>query len=170
MQITIVVGNPKPASRTLTVAEELVNALAGGDRPRRVIDLAEHTAELFSWPSETMAELNAAVAESDLVLLATPTYKASYTGLLKAFLDRYPAGGLQSVVAIPVFTGADLQHSMAPSNTLLPLLTELGATVVDGGLYFNMMNFDKHEEIIAEYAVDYRARLSRLGGLSRELG
>ncbi|TDD63979.1 hypothetical protein E1262_29575 [Jiangella aurantiaca] len=39
-------------------------------------------------------------------LLATPTYKARYTGLLKAFLDRLPGGALRGTVAVPVTVAA----------------------------------------------------------------
>lgn len=81
----------------------------------QVIDLAVHTHEIFAWPSDTMAALNERVAGSNLVIFASPTYKASYTGLLRAFFDRHPANGLEDVVALALMTGADLGHSMAPS-------------------------------------------------------
>ena len=103
LQVCVVLGNPKPGSRTLTVAVELARALLGSaEHSFRVIDLADYSDRVFSWPSDEMAELNAVVAESDLVIFGSPTYKATYTGLLKAFLDRYPTNGLQGVVAIPV--------------------------------------------------------------------
>ena len=69
--VTIVVGNPKPKSRTLKVAETLVEKiLAPGSYELEVIDLAEHTDEIFAWPSDEMAALNARVASSDLALAA----------------------------------------------------------------------------------------------------
>lgn len=163
MKATIVVGNPKPRSRTRKVAETLArNLLAADDHDLEVIDLADHSAEIFAWPSERMAELNARVAGSDLVLFASPTYKATYTGLLKAFLDRYPANGLAGVVAIPVFTGADLTHSMGPNVTLAPLLMELGAIVPGRGLYFVASQMDQLDDIIRTAADEYAANFSRL--------
>ena len=128
MRVSGVVGNPKPRARTLKVATTLLERLLEpGSYALTVIDLADHEREIFAWPSETMSALNAGVAESDLVVFASPTYKATYTGLLKAFLDRYPANGLAGVVAIPVLTGADATHSMGPTHNLAPLLAELGA-------------------------------------------
>lgn len=50
------------------------------------------------------------------VVVAAPTYRAAYTGLLKAFLDRYPSNGL-SVTAFAVMTGASATHSMVIDAT-----------------------------------------------------
>jgi FMN reductase len=109
-----------------------------GALPRLRVDLADHSADLFTWPHAGLAELNDAVSTSDYVVFASPTYKASYTGLLKAFLDRYPAGGLNGVVAFPVFTISSAGHALAVEFTLRPLLVELGASVPTGGLSFDM--------------------------------
>ena len=156
MKVSVVVGNPKPQSRTRTVAEALVPALlTPGSYDLEVIELADYASELFEWSSERLKAVTTAVADSDLVIFATPTYKASYTGLLKAFLDRYGTDGLQGVVAIPVFTGGDLTHSLAPHTTLLPLLAELGAVVPGRGLYFVIDDLPRLDEFIAEAVARY---------------
>lgn len=163
LKATIVVGNPKPMSRTLTVAKTLVEKLLDpGHYVLEIIDLADHTAEIFAWPSDEMAALNARVAESDLVVFASPTYKASYTGLLKAFLDRYPTNGLSGVTAIPVHTGGDLTHAMSPTVNLAPLLVELGAVVPGRGFYFVSNQMDRLEEIARQAAAEYAANLACL--------
>ncbi|HAQ60277.1 MAG TPA: NADPH-dependent FMN reductase [Microbacterium sp.] len=162
MKVAVVVGNPKPNSRTLKVAETLVEKLlTAGSYELTVIDLAEYSDEIFTWPSETMAALNAKVAGSDLAVFASPTYKATYTGLLKAFLDRYPANGLAGVTAIPVHTGGDLAHAMGPTVTLAPLLVELGAVVPGRGFYFVAGNMDHLDEILDEAAAQYAVNLTR---------
>lgn len=162
LKVSIVVGNPKAQSRTLRVAETLVRALLEeGSYESTVIDLAEHTDHIFRWPSDHMAVLNQTVAESNLVVVGSPTYKATYTGLLKSFLDRYPHNGLRGVTAIPVMTGADLSHSMGPEVNLRPLLVELGASVPTRGLYFVASQMDHMEEIVAAWA-DENAAVLRL--------
>jgi len=167
MRATIVVGNPKPASRTRKVAETLVERLLEpGTYELTVIDLADHTAEIFAWPSEEMAELNALVAQSDLVVFASPTYKATYTGLLKAFLDRYPANGLAGVTAIPVHTGADFTHAMGPTFTLAPLLAELGATVPGHGFYVSLTQLDRLDEVVEAAAAEYAANMRRVASVA----
>ncbi|UKA60484.1 NADPH-dependent FMN reductase [Arthrobacter sp. FW306-2-2C-D06B] len=163
LKVSIIVGNPKPKSRTLKVAETLVEKLLeAGSYEVDVIDLADHTDEIFSWPSEKMASLNASVASSDLAVFASPTYKATYTGLLKAFLDRYPANGLAGVTAIPVLTGADLTHSMGPTVNLAPLLVELGASIPGRGFYFVASQMDHLEELVETAANEYATNLRQL--------
>lgn len=167
LNVAVVVGNPKPKSRTLKVAETLVeHLLAPGSYQLEVIDLADHTDEIFAWPSDSMAELNTRVAESDLVVFASPTYKATFTGLLKAFLDRYPANGLQGVTAIPVLTGASAEHSMGPTVNLAPLLVELGATVPGRGFYFISTEMDNLDDLVREAADEYIENLTRMAAVS----
>ncbi|TFU32118.1 NADPH-dependent oxidoreductase [Microbacterium paludicola] len=162
MKVTVVVGNPKPQSRTRKVAELLVEKLLAPGYELEVIDLADHTDEIFAWPSEKLAALNASVAESDLVLFASPTYKATYTGLLKAFLDRYPANGLAGVTAIPVHTGADFTHAMGPTVTLAPLLAELGAIVPGRGFYLALSQMEQLDEVVEQAAREYATNFARL--------
>ena len=72
---------------------------------------------------------------STILIFASPTYKAAYTGLLKAFLDRYQNNGLAGVTAVPVMTGGWPGHLLAVEVHLRPVLIELGATVPARGLY-----------------------------------
>lgn len=170
LKVSIIAGNPKPQSRTLKVAQTLVEKLLeAGSYAVEVIDLAEHVEEIFAWPSEKMASLNASVAASDVAVFASPTYKATYTGLLKAFLDRYPANGLAGVTAIPVMTGADQTHSMGPTVNLAPLLVELGATVPGRGFYFVTGQMDHLDEVVQDAADEYSANLRRLGHVATAL-
>jgi FMN reductase len=163
LNVTILVGNPKVESRTRRIAQMLVDEIfVPTSTVVNVIELALHSSELFDWPSDNMAELSAVVAKSDLVVFATPTYKASYTGLLKAFLDRYPANGLKNVVALTVMTGADQAHSMAPNVTLVPLLMELGAIVPIRGQYFNTTQMDRIDEIVTSRAQDVKEAIDAL--------
>jgi FMN reductase len=136
--IAVVTGNPKPASRTHSVALAVADRLAQevtGDPGRLVIDLAEYAPRLFDWADEELTGLTAEVAAADIAIFASPTYKASYTGLLKAFLDRYGNNGLAGVTAVPVMTGGWPGHLLAVEVHLRPVLVELGATVPARGLY-----------------------------------
>jgi FMN reductase len=82
-----------------------------------------------------VADLVAAVQASDLSVVASPTYKATYTGLLKLFLDRIPGGALAGVTAVPLMLGGHWRHALAADLLLKPVLVELGATCPTRGLF-----------------------------------
>jgi FMN reductase len=131
--IAVVVGNPKPRSRTYQAAHLVAERLAG--RPADLsIDLTELGADLLDWADPGVAELVAAVQAADLVVVASPTYKGSYTGLLKLFLDRFGAGSMTGT-AVPVMLGGHWRHALAPELLLKPILVEIGATCPTAGLF-----------------------------------
>jgi FMN reductase len=135
--VVVVVGNPKPLSRTLGVATTLGRRLAeatGAEAPR-IIDLARLGARLFDPEDQQVLEDLSAFRRARVAVVASPTYKASFTGLLKLFLDRIPTGGLAGVVSVPVMTGGAAFHSLAVDVHLRPVLLELGATLPTRGLY-----------------------------------
>ena len=137
-KIAVVTGNPKPNSRTHGVALAVADVLdkeLGTPSERVVVDLAEHAPRLFDWADPALTAITAQVAEADIAIFASPTYKAAYTGLLKAFLDRYGSNGLAGVTAVPVMTGGWPGHLLAVEVHLRPVLVELGATVPARGLY-----------------------------------
>lgn len=166
MLITVVVGNPKPASRTREVAEAVALATFGPAADVSVVELCEYADELFSWSSERVADLVATVAETDVLVVASPTYKATYTGLTKAFLDRYQAGALASVVAIAVMTGADKTHALGVDTALVPLLTELGAIVPARGSYFVTDDMDALPKFAAEMGSRYAGAIKVVAQLA----
>ena len=130
MTTAVVVGNPKPASRTLAAATYVARELSGRDADL-VIDLATLGARLLDWQDAEIADLVEQVGAADLVVVASPTYKATYTGLLKLFLDRFSTEGLRGVV-VPLMLGAGPAHALAPELTLRPVLSEIGGTTVRG--------------------------------------
>lgn len=71
----------------------------------------------------------------DLVVFASPTYKASYTGLLKVFLDRFPPGALDGVTTVPLMLGGHWRHGLVAELLLKPVLVELGSTAPTRGLF-----------------------------------
>lgn len=155
MRIAIVVGNPKAKSRTLTAASAVadsVSAALPGPVEIMTVDLAEVAGRLFDWGDAGVAELNAAVAASDVLIAASPTYKATYTGLLKAFLDRYGNNGLAGVTAVPLMVGAGPVHALAPEVHLRPLLVELGASVPSRALYVMEAQFDDLGTVVDAWA------------------
>lgn len=140
MSVAVVVGNPKPRSRTFQAAHIVAERLTG--RPADLsIDLAELGPALLDWSDPGIAKLVAAVQASGLVVVASPTYKATYTGLLKLFLDRFGAGSLTGT-AVPVMLGAHWKHALAPELLLKPVLVEIGAICPTAGLFLLDSEFE----------------------------
>ncbi|WP_127131449.1 NADPH-dependent FMN reductase [Georgenia sp. SYP-B2076] len=124
-------GNPRPGSRTRAVAERVAARVADdldAGEPA-VIDLAEVAEEIFSPEHPRADAASATVSGARVLIVATPTYKATYTGLLKSFLDLYGNNGLAGVVAVPLQVAGNPAHLLAAEVHLRPLLVELGAEV-----------------------------------------
>jgi FMN reductase len=129
-----VVGNPKPRSRTRAAAEHVVERLTGAP-PDRVVDVVDLGAGLLGRGDPAVAEAVEAFRAAEVAVVASPTYKATYTGLLKLFLDQVGTGDLAGVVAVPLMLGGGPAHALAPDLLLKPVLVELGATTPTRGLY-----------------------------------
>jgi len=164
LSVTVVVGNPKPASRTLQAGVLLAEQLTG-TAPDHVVDLVELGPGLLGWGDEAVAAAVKTVQASSLVVFASPTFKATYTGLLKLFLDQFAGGtGLQDVVAVPLMLGAGPGHALAPDLTLRPVLTELGGTCALPGLYLVDSTFADGPELPA-YAERWKPVVAALTAL-----
>jgi FMN reductase len=134
MRVAVVVGNPKPKSRTHDAGVLVARTLAGKD-PDLVLDLIELGPALLQFGNADVERAVQSVRQCDVAVFASPTYKATYTGLLKLFLDQFPSDGLAGVIGIPLMLGAGPAHAMAPDLLLKPVLVELGATCPMPGLY-----------------------------------
>jgi FMN reductase len=164
VRIAVVVGNPKPASRTLAVALAAADALStvvDETSDRLVVDLAEYGPDLLDWQSERSTRLCAQVAASDLIVVASPTYKATYTGLLKIFFDRYGNRALEGRVAVPVMTGASLVHALAPETHLRPLLVELGAATPTRALYVTESDMGDLAPVLSAWGLSALPEIAR---------
>jgi len=161
--VGVVVGNPKPASRTLTAALHVAGAAAEAaglaDAPQLTLDLAELGSELFDWSSGRVRQAVDDVRSCTLAVVASPTYKASFTGLLKAFLDWFATSDLSGVAVVPLMVGAGPQHALAVEVHLRPVLVELGASLPTRGLYVTEDRLDALDEVLASWLVEAGPRL-----------
>ena len=78
--------------------------------------------------------------QADGVVVATPVYKASYSGLLKTLLDLLPQRALADKVVLPLATGGSLAHVLVLDYALRPVLTALGSSEIVHG-YFLLDQF-----------------------------
>jgi FMN reductase len=148
----VVAGNPRPESRTLGVALAAAEALAeklGLAAGPGVIDLSVLARRLLlPEPSAAIEDATDQVLSADLLLVASPTFKGTYSGLLKVFLDRLPYRGLEDTTALPLLVMNSPLHAPAVDMHLRPLLVELGAEVPAPGLAVLESEIDALEGVL----------------------
>ncbi len=165
MTFVVLVGNPKPQSRTLQIARlaaAAVSRAAGLPGGQEVIDLSGLARRLLlDEPSPAVEDALDQVSHADLLLVASPTYKATYTGLLKVFLDRLGYQALSAVTALPLLVMRVPDHALAVEVHLRPLLLELGASVPGPGLAFLEPDLDQPDRVLDPWAARVAGTLGR---------
>lgn len=148
--VAVLVGNPRSGSRTarlgLAAADRLRTALMPGARIA-VVELAALSEELLSPDSPAADQAYEVVLGASALVVASPVFKATYTGLLKVFLDRFAAGALGGRPAVAAMLGGSEQHRLAVEVHLRPLLAELGAHTLSG-LYVTEQQLDQLDEVL----------------------
>jgi FMN reductase len=159
--VLAVIGNPRPESRTHGLARTLVSEVAGAldATVLEEVDLAVLGAAVLDWGDAAAGAAVKRVLAADVLVLSSPTYKGSYSGLLKAFLDRVGGGALAGAAAIPILLGGAPNHTLAVSVHFAPLLVELGA-VVPGGLFVLESDVDAFPAFAAGWVAERRALLA----------
>ncbi|GAA4992490.1 NADPH-dependent FMN reductase [Actinopolymorpha pittospori] len=179
LRVTVLVGNPRPGSRTFTTAVRAAEALVERVRPElgeavssvtvSAVDLASLGGDLLAAePTAGVAGALAATQGADLLLVGSPAYKGTFTGVLKVFLDRLPHLALGGVLAIPVLVAGAPHHLTSLESGLGPVLTEVGAslpveafTVLEGDLVALDQVLDPWVRRVAPGVVEaLRARLA----------
>ncbi|MFG2003514.1 NAD(P)H-dependent oxidoreductase [Spirillospora sp. NPDC048911] len=156
VSFVVIIGNPRSGSRTATAAiaaARAVAAAAGIAADPEIIDLSALGPRLLrAEPSAAVEDALAQVLSADVILVASPTYKGTYTGLLKVFLDRVPGGALAGKAALPLLLLGAPRHALAVEVHLRPLLVELGASVPTPGLALLETQLDRLDSLVAEWA------------------
>ena len=129
--ITVINGNPRIDSRTGRLAVSFGRALAVrlDEAEPQVADLATLGYRLLVAGDITRKMALTAIEQASTLVVATPTYKGSYTGILKVLLDALPHNGLAGKTAIPLVTAGTPDQAELAARRLSELLSELGAAV-----------------------------------------
>jgi len=137
-RILILTGSPSLRSRTSALALHVGDELALDGHSVEVIHLRGLPAAALLSADTADPEIAAAVRAviaADAVVVATPIYKASYSGLLKVFLDLLPQRALDGKVVLPLATGGTVAHLLAIDYGLRPVLVSLGAAHITAGRF-----------------------------------
>ena len=129
--------------RLAAVAAPAATAPEPGPADVRVIelrDLAVEIAHTFTngFPAGALAAAFDAVAGADGLIVVTPVFSASYSGLFKSFFDALSVSDPDALAGKPVLiaaTGGTVRHSLVLDHALRPLFSYLRAVVVPTGVY-----------------------------------
>ncbi|MGM1046216.1 MAG: NADPH-dependent FMN reductase [Bacillota bacterium] len=158
----IINGSPTAGSRLNAIMDFAEQSLAAADFEVTRIDVAQLPPEDLihtKFGSEHIVKANGLVAEADVVIIASPVYKASYTGVLKTFLDLIPEKGLAGKIILPLFIGGSLAHLLAIDYSLKPVLSSIGARHILGGVYAVNAQVDRKEDGGFDIAEELQERL-----------
>lgn len=123
------------SSRTARLVQDLGRRFTAHGHDVRHLDVRSLPAEALLSADTKNPEVARAVdlvARADALIVATPVYKAAYSGVLKTLLDLLPQYALRGKTVLPLATGGSPAHVLAVDYALRPVLTSLGADVAQG--------------------------------------
>jgi len=154
-------GSPTRPSRTTALVQEVAETFAervGG--VATVIELAPLLTELGSGPFRgdigpvARAALEA-VEAADLIVVGSPAYRATYTGLFKLFFDHVGQHALVDKPIVLTATGGSDRHALLVEHQMRPLFGFFQALTVPLGIFANEGDF-------TDYRVDSAELRSRI--------
>jgi FMN reductase len=150
-----IVGTASATGRTRVLIEAVLGGAAELSADTEVIVLGEHAIPVADGtraedqPTDARSVLEA-VDRAQVVAIGTPIYRASFSGILKSFLDLVPRGAwdgaAQPLRAKPVVvaaTGATAHHFLALDQLVAMLATFFAAFVIPPGIYAAHDDFDR---------------------------
>ena len=136
--ILLVSGSPSATSRSHALLEHARRHFSAAGLNAHLVGLRDFPAEdliLGKYDSPAFTQVKRLLDEASAVVVATPIYKAAYSGGLKALLDILPQSALRGKTVLPIATGGSPAHQLAIDFSLKPVLSALGATDLLQGVY-----------------------------------
>ncbi|MBW8796934.1 MAG: NADPH-dependent FMN reductase [Streptomyces sp.] len=131
-------GSPSASSRTGRLLRHLDQRLAAQGHEVVPLDVRTIPAEALlgaDFRHPAIVEATGLFARADGVVVGTPVYKASYSGVLKALLDLLPQYALGGKTVLPLATGGSVAHVLAIDYALRPVLNSMGAAHIVQGWF-----------------------------------
>lgn len=138
MTVLLIAGSPSDRSRSAALLDSISHRLKtrGANVERLLIrDLSPQALLLADTSHLSVRRAIEQVARARAVVIATPVYKAAYSGVLKVFLDLLAQNALQGKTVLPLATGGSPHHMLALDYALRPVLQSLAARHILPGIY-----------------------------------
>lgn len=133
MSLVVVHAGESASSRTRAVAVAALEQGGGG----RLIELSQLSADglLGRVDDPEVADAVAAAGAAQVLVLASPVYRATVAGAMKAFLDRFPTGALAGTAVVLVATAAVPEHYLSLDTGGRALVASLDGWTVPTVVY-----------------------------------
>jgi FMN reductase len=161
--ILLIAGSPSEFSRSAALLDSVSLRLARrSEQTVERLNIRELPAEallLAQWEHPAIVKVLAQVARARAIVVATPVYKAAYSGVLKVFLDLLPQTALKDKTVLPLATGGSPHHMLALDYALRPVLQSLSARHILPGVYATDAQIPRSTEGFYTPAADISTRL-----------
>ena len=158
-KVTIISGSPTEVTRLNGVLHEVLDHLSGIGIAPEIINVRQLPSEALiqaKFDSSEITEANKKVEDANIIVILTPVYKASFSGVLKTYLDLLPQSGLEGKTILPIAVGGTFGHLLMIDYSLKPVLTALGATYILKGAFILDSQIKKLEN--NRYELDSEAK------------
>ncbi|MHA7133304.1 CE1759 family FMN reductase [Oerskovia turbata] len=113
---------------------------AGAQVEARTIEVREHaqdvaTATVIGMRSEELELALKTVEQADLLIVASPVFRGSYSGIFKSFFDLVDSLATVDKPVLLAATGGSARHTLVIDQALRPLFSFLGALIVPTGVF-----------------------------------
>jgi len=143
--IVILSGSPAIPSRTDISLKHIQSLVENAGFTTAYFSITDFSADdLFQgkYNSEDISKLSERIQAARGVIIGSPVYKASYTGVLKALIDLLPEGAFKGKPVLPIMIGGSNRHLLAIDYALKPLISILKGEPLQG-IYFVDKEIDK---------------------------
>ncbi|WP_037585422.1 NADPH-dependent FMN reductase [Stenoxybacter acetivorans] len=138
MSVVLLTGSPSSPSRSAAVLfliEDYLRRQGIATIRYGVNDFAPEALLLGQFDSTSVKQFQRDVAEADGLVVATPVYKASFSGVLKTMLDLLPQEALQNKVVLPIASAGSIAHLLVLDYALKPVLSAMKAQEIIAGVF-----------------------------------
>jgi len=143
--ILLISGSPTAPSKSSALLDHAQQIIQNRGLTATTISVRDFPAEdlLYAkYDSPAFKEFQDQISKASGLIVATPIYKAAYTGSLKALLDILPQTALRGKTILPLATGGSPAHLLAIDYALKPVLAVLGASDIQQGVYITDSQFE----------------------------
>ncbi|WP_439519366.1 NADPH-dependent FMN reductase [Hydrogenophaga sp.] len=154
MSILLLAGSPSEHSRSAALLDAVHQRLGLRHALIERLHIRDLSPQALLLADVGHKSIRAAISQVETaraIVVATPVYKAAYSGVLKVFLDLLPQSAFKGKAVLPLATGGSPNHMLALDYALRPVLQSLASRHILPGVYATDAQIPKDDE--GEYRV-----------------